>query len=189
MEKLSNTVLSGLFLFIYGCINIFISLFINLFSKLPQPTAEEFFYSFGLFFLIIGLIVFSVGLVRFIIDIISLKKQNFVEIVRALGNIGKDSEMTAATLQEALNDSDKHVRREAALALSKIGSCATITVPSLINALYDKNPDVRWRASDTLGSLGIKTEEVVSNLNNLIHDECDYVCESAITALDKLSEE
>jgi hypothetical protein len=189
MEKLSNAILGGFFLFLYGCINLFISLFVDLFSELPQPTATEFFYTFGLFFLIIGLIIFFVGSVRFIIEIINLRKQNFVEIVRALGKIGKDSEMTAVTLQEALLDSDKRVRREAALALSKIGSCATGAIPSLINALYDKNPDVRWRASDTLGLLCIKTEEVISNLNNLVHDECDYVCESAINALDNLSEE
>ncbi|MBA7700440.1 hypothetical protein ES703_109154 [subsurface metagenome] len=59
----------------------------------------------------------------------------------------------------------------------------------MLNALKDKNPDVRWRSSEALGLIGVNTENVISNLNTLIHDKCDYVCESAINALDSLTEE
>ena len=112
-----------------------------------------------------------------------------VEIARALGNIGKDSEEAISILEYALVDLKSTVRREAALSLGKLGSSATIAVPSLIKALDDINPDVRWRASEALGILGITNEEIISRLNSLIHDKCDYVCESAINALDLLSDQ
>ena len=92
-------------------------------------------------------------------------------------------------LEKALNDPRKTVRREAALSLGKLGSLANIAIPSLIKSLEDKSPDVRWRASEALGFIGVNTEDVITGLNNLIHDECDYVCESAINAIDELTEE
>ncbi|GAG32676.1 unnamed protein product [marine sediment metagenome] len=54
--------------------------------------------------------------------------------------------------------------------------------------MEDRNPDVRWRTSEALGKIGLKTEEIISSLNILIHDKCDYVCESAINAIDDLTE-
>ena len=59
----------------------------------------------------------------------------------------------------------------------------------MLNSLKDNNPDVRWRSSEALGNIGENTEVVISNLNALIHDECDYVCESALNAIDTLTEE
>jgi HEAT repeat protein len=188
MRILDNMVLIGVSLAIYGIFNLFIVLFVNIFSEFPLIIDTSFFYTIGLFFLILGLIIFLFGFLRRIIDIYKLKKQNFVEIVRALGNIGQNSDAVANILQAALKDSNAKVRREAALSLGKIGPCANIAIPSLINSLQDKNPDVRWRASETLGLLGVKSDEIIGSLEALIHDECDYVCESAILALDNLTE-
>ena len=70
-----------------------------------------------------------------------------------------------------------------------MGNYAEDAIPSLINALKDKNPDVRWRITETLGKIGINTQKVISSLKDLVHDECDYVCESAINALDSLTED
>jgi HEAT repeat protein len=56
-------------------------------------------------------------------------------------------------------------------------------------ALDDLNPDVRWRASEALGNIGMSNEEIIARLNGLIHDKCDYVCESAINAIDILTEQ
>jgi HEAT repeat protein len=112
-----------------------------------------------------------------------------VESARALGKIGYDSEITIHGLELALNDPKKKVRREAALSLGKLGDTAKIAIPSLLKALKDENPDVRWRSSEALGKIGINTEEVVFGLNDLVQDECDYVCESAINAIDSLTEE
>ena len=111
------------------------------------------------------------------------------ESARALGKIGFNSEDTTHALEYALNDPKKKVRRETGLSLGKLGESAKSAIPSLLNALKDKNPDVRWRSSEALGLIGVNTENVISNLNTLIHDKCDYVCESAINALDSLTEE
>jgi HEAT repeat protein len=70
-----------------------------------------------------------------------------------------------------------------------LGSSATTAVPSLIEALEDRKPDVRWRASEALGVIGVNTDHIISSLNILIHDKCDYVCESAINAIDNLTEQ
>lgn len=80
------------------------------------------------------------------------------------------------------------VRREAALALGNIGKNAQRAIPSLLEALNDKSPDVRWRASEALGKIGLKDSEIISHLETLIHDECDYVCESAMRAIDNIEE-
>jgi HEAT repeat protein len=112
-----------------------------------------------------------------------------VEAARALGNIGKGSQEAVSALVYALTDPKYIVRREAALSLGKLGSSADFALNSLIRALDDRNPDVRWRASEALGVIGIKTDEILSRLNVLVHDKCDYVCESAITAIDYLTEE
>ena len=112
-----------------------------------------------------------------------------IEAARALGEIGIDSEDSLNALELALNDPISKVRREAALSIGKLGSLAKNGIPSLLKALKDTNPDVRWRSSEALGVIGVKTEDVISSLDTLIHDKCDYVCESAINALDILSEE
>ncbi|MFW9783784.1 MAG: HEAT repeat domain-containing protein [Candidatus Heimdallarchaeota archaeon] len=112
-----------------------------------------------------------------------------VEAVRALGNIGKNSESVVSALEFALINPKQIVRRAAALSLGKMGSTANIAVPSLIEALEDRKPDVRWRASEALGIIGDNSDEVLTGLNELIHDKCDYVCESAINALDTLTEQ
>jgi HEAT repeat protein len=109
-----------------------------------------------------------------------------VEAARALGRIGIDSEDALYALETALNDPKSIVRREAALSIGKLGSISENAIPSLIKALKDENRDVRWRASEALGIIGVNTEEVTLNLKNLVHDKCDYVCESAILALDSL---
>jgi len=120
-----------------------------------------------------------------------LRRKAFIrgELARALGKIGFDSEDSVYALELALNDPKSLVRREAALSLGKLGSHATSGIPSLIRALEDLNPDVRWRSSEALGKIGVKSEEVISGLNELIHDKCDYVCDSAINAIDSLTEE
>ena len=111
-----------------------------------------------------------------------------VEAARALGRIGIEPEKTVYSLEEALSSPGSVVRREAALSLGKLGSSAAAAIPSLIFALDDRNPDVRWRSSEALGKIGVNTEEILSSLNILIHDKCDYVCESAINAIDNLTE-
>ena len=68
------------------------------------------------------------------------------------------------------------------LVLKKGGS-------SLTKAINDRNPDVRWRASEALGMIGVDSDEVLSSLNSLIHDKCDYVCEAALIAIDKIKKE
>jgi HEAT repeat protein len=112
-----------------------------------------------------------------------------VEAARALGKIGEGSEEALNALQQSLTDRKAIVRREAALALGKLGSSSSSAVPSIINALNDKNPDVRWRASEALGLIKVNKPEVISGLEALVHDVCDYVCESAINALDNITEE
>ena len=99
------------------------------------------------------------------------------------------SEDAINALGMALNDPKYIVRREAALSLGKLGSDSKKVIPVLIKTLEDRNPDVRWRASEALGVIGINTEEIISGLNELVHDACDYVCESAINALDQISEQ
>ncbi len=111
------------------------------------------------------------------------------ESARSLGKIGIDSEDSVNALELALNDPKKIVRREAALSLGKVGKFAKDAIPSLVKALKDTNPDVRWRSSEALGVIGVNTDDVILSLDNLIHDKCDYVCESAINALDILTEE
>lgn len=128
--------------------------------------------------------------IPFIIEKIKRGKKFIrVEAARALGNVGIGSEDAKIALQDALRDKSHIVRREAALSLGKMGIYAEDAIPSLINALKDKNPDVRWRITETLGKIGVDTQEVISSLKGLIHDECDYVCESAINALDSLTED
>ncbi|MFW9972001.1 MAG: HEAT repeat domain-containing protein [Candidatus Odinarchaeota archaeon] len=113
-----------------------------------------------------------------------------VEAARALGKIGSNSKDALHALEHALTDDSKSiVKREAALSIGKLGLISKEAVPTLINALKDEKRDVRWRASEALGIIGVNTEEVISNLTNLVHDKCDYVCESAILALDNLTEE
>jgi HEAT repeat protein len=112
-----------------------------------------------------------------------------VEATRALGNIGMGSQEATSALVYALSDPKYIVRRAAALSLGKLGSSSDFALNSLIRALDDRNPDVRWRASEALGIVGVKTDEILSRLNVLIHDKCDYVCESAINAIDYLTEE
>ncbi|MFX0135851.1 MAG: HEAT repeat domain-containing protein [Candidatus Hodarchaeota archaeon] len=144
--------------------------------------------------LVIGMLALLGGIALIIFFMISSyigrrKASIRVEAARALGKMGIDSEEAILALEKALNDPKSNVRRESALSLGKLGSLAKIAVPSLVKALNDKNPDVRWRASEALGFIGVNTEDVISSLNELIHDECDYVCESAINALDSLTEE
>lgn len=128
--------------------------------------------------------------ISFVIEQLKFRKKFVrVEAARALGQMGVNSEDAVYALEKALNDPKSIVRRGAALSLGKLGSSSTIVIPSLVKALKDGNPDVRWRASEALGIIGVNTEEVISSLNLLIHDECDYVCESAIDALDTLTEE
>ncbi|MFX0018420.1 MAG: HEAT repeat domain-containing protein [Promethearchaeota archaeon] len=133
----------------------------------------------------------AIEAVPFIIDLLKTKVNAKIraEMARTLGKIGINSEQAVLALEGTLNDPKSIVRREAALALGKIGSLATRAVPTLVKSLQDKNADVRWRASEALGFIGVNTNEVISNLNSLIHDECDYVCESAINAIDSLTEE
>ena len=125
----------------------------------------------------------------FLKDPFSMKASIRVEAARALGKIGINSEEAIQALEIALNDPKSKVRREAALSIGKLGEYANRAIPSLLNSLRDNNPDVRWRSAEALGKIGINTEEVLSNLNALIHDECDYVCESALTAIDDLTED
>jgi len=54
--------------------------------------------------------------------------------------------------------------------------------------LNDKKPDVRWRATEALGNIGLNNPEILSGLQTMIKDECDYVCESADNAIDKITE-
>lgn len=122
-------------------------------------------------------------------DPLALKASVRIECARALGKIGVNSEPAINGLELALNDPRRKVRREAALSLGKLGESAKVAIPSLLSALNDENPDVRWRASEALGKIGVNTDEVISNLNALVHDKCDYVCESAINAIDSLAEE
>ncbi|NVM35543.1 MAG: HEAT repeat domain-containing protein [Candidatus Lokiarchaeota archaeon] len=129
------------------------------------------------------------NIATFFKDPFSNKASIRVESARALGKVGINSEEAVYALEKALNDPKKIVRREAALSIGKLGSSANIAIPSLIKALKDENPDVRWRVSEALGLIGVDTEDVIDGLKELIHDECDYVCESAINALDNLTEE
>jgi len=129
------------------------------------------------------------GFKAFIDDPISQRASMRVEAARALGKIGINSEEALHALEDALNDPKPKVRREAALSLGKLGESAKRAIPFLLNSLKDNNPDVRWRSSEALGKLGENTEEIISGLSNLVHDECDYVCESALNALDTLTEE
>lgn len=122
-------------------------------------------------------------------DPLAMKASIRIESARSLGKIGVNSEPAINGLELALNDPREKVRREAALSLGKLGESAKIAIPSLLRALKDENPDVRWRASEALGKIGVNTEDVITNLNGLVHDECDYVCESAINAIDSLTEE
>jgi HEAT repeat protein len=121
-------------------------------------------------------------------DPFSSKAMVRAEAARALGKIGANSEEALEALKEALIDPKSAVRREAALALGKLGSFASSAILPLIKALNDREPDVRWRASEALGLIGVKEPEVIAGLEGLVHDECDYVCESAIVALDNLTE-
>ena len=132
---------------------------------------------------------FKKAILTFLEDPRSKKASFRVEVARALGEIGINSEEAVYALAKALNDPKYIVRRAAALSLGKLGSISSKVLPSLINALHDENPDVRWRASEALGLIGVNTDEIISSLNGLIHDRCDYVCESAINAIDILSEE
>jgi HEAT repeat protein len=148
-------------------------------------------------FIIAALIVLPVGMLIFVIGLIIefLKQRGIifyaklhVEVVRALGNIGMDSEEAISALKYALLNRKYVIRRVAALSLGKLGTSASSAIPSLIKALNDKKPDVRWRASEALGLIGISTEDVIPSLNSLIHDKCDYVCEAAIIAIEKIKE-
>ncbi|MFW9822344.1 MAG: HEAT repeat domain-containing protein [Candidatus Thorarchaeota archaeon] len=129
------------------------------------------------------------AIIAFLKDPLGRKAAIRVELARALGKIGSESQDAVVTLGSALNDPKYTVRKEAALSLGKLGTFASSSIPLLVKVLEDRNPDVRWRASEALGMIGVKKDEVIENLNNLIHDKCDYVCESAINALDNLTEQ
>ena len=61
---------------------------------------------------------------------------------------------------------------------------------NVISTTHQKHySSVGRRRSNPVDLGGVKTDEIISRLNVLIHDKCDYVCESAITAIDYLSEE
>ena len=80
------------------------------------------------------------------------------------------------------------MRREAALSLGKIGIKAESAVDELLYLLNDKKPDVRWRATEALGNIGLNNPEILSSLKAMVKDKCDYVCESADNAIDKITE-
>jgi len=126
------------------------------------------------------------GIKYFIIDPISIKSKIRVEISRALGKIGTNSDLAVNILINALSDFKKEVRRATALALGDLGSHASEAVPNLIKTLNDPVPDVRWRASEALGKIGVATPEVISGLEELLHDRFDHVSVSAEFALDSL---
>ena len=99
------------------------------------------------------------------------------------------SEEALNALENALFDNKASVRKEAALAIGKLGTFSSMVIPSLIKVISDKNKDVRWRAAEALGNIGVNTPEILSSLENLRTDECNYVCESAEIAIDKIREE
>jgi hypothetical protein len=57
-------------------------------------------------------------------------------------------------LIEALDHTDRHVRREAAGALGELGSAAASAVPALIRAIDDGDPKLSVRAIRALGCVG-----------------------------------
>jgi HEAT repeat protein len=70
--------------------------------------------------------------------------------VKALGARGKEAEVVAPALAEALKDEDAFVRRDAAQALGELGAGAKPAFPALLAAARDKNAEVRQKAVKAL---------------------------------------
>ena len=115
------------------------------------------------------------------------ERQNGVEGKRLVREKKKLTEQLKR-LEKQTGDTRRNVGNYTT-SLGKLGSNASAALTALINTLNDKDPDVRWRSSEALGLIGASTEDVLSGLNSLVHDKCDYVCESAINALDSLTGE
>jgi hypothetical protein len=64
-------------------------------------------------------------------------------------------------LMEALKDTNKSVRWEAAIALGNIPGDMRVAVPALVAALHDKDESVRNEAASSLGRIGQSPELAV----------------------------
>ncbi|MDB9423549.1 HEAT repeat domain-containing protein, partial [Microcystis aeruginosa CS-564/01] len=88
-------------------------------------------------------------------------------------------------LNQALEDSDNDVRRNAVEALGKIGS--ETAIPGLLKALEDSDRFVRWKAAEALGKIG--SETAIPGLLKALEDSDWYVRRNAAEALGKIGSE
>jgi hypothetical protein len=96
--------------------------------------------------------------------------------------LGKVNSQIFQRLQEALDDSDSYVRKQAAKVLGEIGNPQAVEV--LIPILNDSDSDVRWWAAYGLGEIGNSqaVEALITALNHLDSD----VRDQAVYALGKI---
>jgi HEAT repeat protein len=106
---------------------------------------------------------------RFKVELLGLTKSN--EVVNELN--------------QALEDSDGVVRRNAVEALGKIGTETAIA--GLLKALEESNKDVRWKAAFALGKIG--TETAIPGLLKALKDSDKDVRSNAVVALCKIGSE
>ncbi|MCS6861016.1 MAG: MFS transporter [Abditibacteriales bacterium] len=103
-----------------------------------------------------------------------------VRAAKALG--ATKSSLVVDELIEALDDSDREVRREAARALGEIGD--ERAVEALVEKLHDPHADIVEESAQALGK--IQDPSTFEELARLIHDEQPSVRKSAVLALGEL---
>ncbi len=103
-----------------------------------------------------------------------------VRAAKALG--ATKSSLVVDELIDALDDSDREVRREAARALGEIGD--ERAVEALVEKLHDPQADIVEESAQALGK--IQDPSTFEELAQLIHDENSSVRKSAVLALGEL---
>ena len=100
----------------------------------------------------------------------------------ALGEIGPAASASCPALMELLEDEDRYVWKDAAIALTKIGP-ATTTIPMLTESLKDDDPNVRSAAADALGEIGAAAAASLPVPLESLKDKRGIVRAAAVEAL------
>ncbi|HQX50340.1 MAG TPA: HEAT repeat domain-containing protein [Planctomycetaceae bacterium] len=107
-----------------------------------------------------------------------------------LGRIGKEAQIAAPVLREALRRGDPLERIVSAWALVNVDSTPEniqAAIPMLLAGLRHPNPEVRTEVAITLGTTGTQSKDVLAELKFAANDSDPLVRQAAKEALTKLS--
>jgi len=107
-----------------------------------------------------------------------------------LGRIGKEGQIAAPVLREALRRGDPLERIVSAWALVNVDSTPEniqAAIPMLLAGLRHPNPEVRTEVAITLGTTGTQSKDVLAELKFAANDSDPLVRQAAKEALTKLS--